>query len=312
MDKQRGFTPLEMKSSNRGSKRFLTGFTLIELLMVIAIIALLMSMLMPALARVRRLAKSIVCQSTLRQWGTTLLMYTHDNDGSLPNGAAGPLCDDCENPWDSTVAPFSGGCDGTWIPRLLHYWTASEKLTVLCPMATKTKDEGAYPPYRVAGPPFIESRTSYGWNSWFNDPPEIDCWGGSPGKSNYYIKLDKARPADRIPVLADATHFGDHPGHFDDPPDPQGVYSGGAMSLFTMDRHDGGTNMLFADISVRKMNPKCMWRCKWGKDFDLKNLWTVQGGVQPEDWAERAPWMVKFPECLMLITLVVRLPVFKM
>ena len=57
------------------------GFTLIELLVVIAIIALLMAIMMPALAQVRKQAKKIVCQANLRQWGTLFLLYTNDNNG---------------------------------------------------------------------------------------------------------------------------------------------------------------------------------------------------------------------------------------
>ncbi len=44
------------------------GFTLIELLVVIAIIALLMGILMPALAKVRKQVRGAACLSQIKQW----------------------------------------------------------------------------------------------------------------------------------------------------------------------------------------------------------------------------------------------------
>ena len=47
------------------------GFTLIKLLVVIAILALLLSILAPMLQRARRHAKAVACQGNLRQWPDT-------------------------------------------------------------------------------------------------------------------------------------------------------------------------------------------------------------------------------------------------
>jgi len=59
------------------------GFTLIELLVDIAIIALLMGILMPALARVKKQAKAVACQALLNQCGVSWSMYCDDNNGKF-------------------------------------------------------------------------------------------------------------------------------------------------------------------------------------------------------------------------------------
>ncbi len=60
------------------------GFTLVELLVVVAIIAVLMALLLPALKGARDKAKSAGCLNILRQYYLTLVAYSDDNSGKLP------------------------------------------------------------------------------------------------------------------------------------------------------------------------------------------------------------------------------------
>ncbi len=61
------------------------GFTLVELLVVVAIIALLIGVLLPALGRARRSAQTVECLSNMRNLVLAQMLYAHDHNGQLVN-----------------------------------------------------------------------------------------------------------------------------------------------------------------------------------------------------------------------------------
>jgi prepilin-type N-terminal cleavage/methylation domain-containing protein/prepilin-type processing-associated H-X9-DG protein len=70
---------------SRPSRR--TGFTLVELLVVIGIIALLISILLPALGKAREQGNALKCLSNIRQLGIAFQMYANENKSYYPAGS---------------------------------------------------------------------------------------------------------------------------------------------------------------------------------------------------------------------------------
>jgi prepilin-type N-terminal cleavage/methylation domain-containing protein/prepilin-type processing-associated H-X9-DG protein len=108
------------------------GFTLVELLVVISIIALLMAVLLPALAKARTQAKRIVCLSGLRQLITAWSAYAENNDGKLVDGGQPPSNNPhSTEPWWCTPycdsahpLPTTDECGSGW-PAIRHDWDAA-------------------------------------------------------------------------------------------------------------------------------------------------------------------------------------------
>jgi len=118
------------------------AFTLIELLVVVAIIALLISILIPALQRARESAKTLTCRSNIRQIATAVILYAQDfNDQVWPINAQKL---DVWPPLGAAWARMPDK-DGKASPGLLYAYVSNVDQIAECPSnlrRTTTRDSG--------------------------------------------------------------------------------------------------------------------------------------------------------------------------
>lgn len=106
-----GFNPMNARMS-RCWKREAGGFSLIELLMCIAIMAVLVALLMPAIKSAKDRTKSVRCLNNLRQIGQGMLMYAADR-GSFPYASHYDWWTD----WAENIIPYMVKGNYVWNPQ---------------------------------------------------------------------------------------------------------------------------------------------------------------------------------------------------
>ena len=94
------------------SRRLKLGSTLTELLVLVAVCAVLFTLLVPTVIETRSKLLQQACAANLKQWGTAFYMYSQDYRGSVYFGTANPLwVTVSSNP--SSASPYIGYLGGT-------------------------------------------------------------------------------------------------------------------------------------------------------------------------------------------------------
>lgn len=115
-----------------------SGFTLVELLVVIGIIAILISILLPALSRAKDKARAVQCASNERQLYQLCLMFAQDHKGHLPRPSWPGNLGGPTQPWVDEINCWAQTAPGRINFEVGGLWKylggiEARKALVLCP-----------------------------------------------------------------------------------------------------------------------------------------------------------------------------------
>jgi prepilin-type N-terminal cleavage/methylation domain-containing protein/prepilin-type processing-associated H-X9-DG protein len=270
------------------------AFTLIELLVVVGIIAVLISLLLPALTNVRAASQRTKCLSNLRQIYMALYMYNTENKYKLlPEWTGTHIAPT----WHYMIKPYLGQTLNS--PTIGNEEMRNEIFS--CPSAsikdTPTSDNS--PAVSSVEQYFTNHSTlgritaSYGMNRWTYDRTKKDLAAGVPPDSPtkywyYYYTLNRGVPMNFI-SLANSQKWGDIPLFFDcrwrdsrPSSNSEKYYTDpsvtGDMSLVATNRHGKYVNVTWMDGSTRTIPLPELWAAKWHA------TWNKPAVLPPVPW----------------------------
>lgn len=205
-------------------------FTLVELLIVIAIIAILASMLLPALKRARAKAKEISCASNLSQIMKGISMYANDWDAWMP------------------ISTADGGNMNNWKLEISEYMgVAASSISDYEPLNTGVFHCPSFnPPDDVP----MSNWSGYGWNCSFSSSVRAfgysdasDSWRTRMRISSVTMPSETIVCGDTTDWLSGATNYWDYSYMVN--PSINGASF--APNPVIGNRHSGGINAAWAD-----------------------------------------------------------------
>ena len=113
------------------------------------------------------------------------------------------------------------------------------------------------------------------------------------GKGLYW-KTPYAKGVSNVPAFVGCNWMHGVTTSKDTPPSTNGgTGNNGCMDRYCMDRHNGYVGSSFLDSSARKVGIKELWTLKWHRAYNIADIWTRAGKVEPEDWPD---WMQNFKD----------------